>query len=484
MDAQAVCEATDKRQRWSRLRPVKDLSEKPVDTVSNGRGDRRVAVLGTDPHLLAACASAGLVGVVIRDVQGHLRGGPLPAGFVEAVVDELTDVGAVLGALRRVGGGPEAKVDVVMTMHEQAVSTASAVGAVLGAKAIPATTAILMRDKEAQKDAVRRAGIPTADARFCIAGSPELQTPFPGPCVVKPLNGAASARTYKCRTAEEYADVLRRAAGWATTLVVEDLVEAAEEWMYDGVMSDGAVAFGSLARYAEPLLDMLNSGTGGERRVISTHRLNDAVDPQACADARAVAQAALSALGHTDGAFHLELLREAETGRFFFGECAGRRGGAMIEEEVLVKYGYSITAGAVDAMLGRLPSQVPQECEDWVGMTYIYLSAGTLIEVAAPEDLLKLPFVHAVHISALLGPIRPPSDMHSAYRQAMAVVSGETLDELEQNMAKTRESFARLCVVAPTDGPRAQLEMFTRERQERRRAAAANEGGEHQARAR
>lgn len=444
-----------------------DMPGTRVPTDSPGQ----VVVLGTDPHVINACAERGLSGVVIRDVGGHLRGdNAVPDGFTEVVVGDLTDIGDVLGGLLRASGGAP-RVDAVVTMNEFAVATAAGLAEVVGARSIPLAVAVRMRDKHAQKEAVRAAGLPTAGSRYCVPGSADRAVAFPGPCVVKPLTGAGTELTFKCRTEQEYDAALRSARRAATPLVVEDLVDVAEEWMYDGVVAGGEVVFGAVGRYAEPVLDTIGSGHTGEgNRVVRTFRVDDVHDPEACAEARTLAQAALAALGYDDGAFHLELLRERGTGRFLFGECAGRRGGAMIEEEVLAKFGYSIAGGTIDAFLGREPRRPTRHDPDWFGSTYMHLPAGTLVDVAGPEDLLELDFVHAVHISALIGPLRAPEAMHSAYRQAMAVVSGRTREELEDNMEAARRRFAERSVVAPTDGTRAELRRFTEERRRERAA--------------
>lgn len=433
-----------------------------TQTYKSSMNSHHVVVIGNDPHLINACVARGITGVVIRDVAGHLRvDNDVSAGFDEVVVGDLTDIGEVMGGFLRAPKVSGRAVDAVVTMNEFAIGTAAGLAVAIGAKSISLDLAVNMRDKHAQKEIIRIAGLPVANSRYCVPGSSIYSVPFPGPCVVKPLAGAGTENTYRCVNADEYEVALRAAHTTGSPLIVEDLVEVDEEWLYDGVVKNGEVVFGALGRYSEPLLDLIDSGQLGQGdRTICTYRIDDSVDPDGCSEARKLARASLDALQYANGAFHMELFREKGTGRFIFGECAARRGGSMIEEEILAKFGYSISGGAIDALLEREAMEPTRHDSAWFGTTFIYLPAGTLVDVATPKDLLELDFVHAAHVSALIGPIGHPAAMSTAWRHAMCVVSGSTFEEMQKNMTTARQHFAERCVIAPTEGPRAELQQF------------------------
>jgi hypothetical protein len=264
------------------------------------------------------------------------------------------------------------------------------------------------------------------------------------------------------KTGERYWTHDLFAATWGSPLIVEDLVDVGEEWLVDGAVQNGSVVFASLARYGEPLLDYTaKAQVGVGRNVLRIFRVDGVTERETGERVRELTERSLAALGYTDGVFHLELLRDRRSGEFLFGECAGRRGGAMVEEEVKVKRGFSLAGAAVDIALGR-PVQPPPEVveERYVGSTYMHLPSGTILRVAEPAELQRLGFVHDVHISALVGPNEPPSVMSTSYRQGMCVVSGHTWDELESNMDEARRTFRERSVVAPTSRPRVEIREF------------------------
>lgn len=423
-----------------------------------------IVVLGTDPHIIGAVRDSGHHSVVVRDVRAHLRGdNEIPPGSAEAVVGDISDVCDVMAGLMRVGGGrlPDDLLGVA-TANELAVPTQTWLLAELGLPGPTMAATVLMRDKHAQKEVVRAAGIATAASRTSVAGSARYEVPYLGPCVVKPAAGMAAEQTYVCASEAAYADLMRRLAPRATApLVVENLVDVAEEWEVDGVMRHGRMVFSSVARYSMPLLSYTTStDITVDDNAFRMYRMDGHEDEATCTAARTVAERALTALGYSDGVFHLELLRERGTGEILFGECAARRGGAMIQEDVALKHGFSLAAAAVDIALRRPIREPGPTDERFVGMTYLYLPPGTIVSLAEPEQLRELGFVHDVHISALVGPNDTPSSMSTSYRQGMCVVSGGSAAELEDNMRCARKRFRECSSVAPTLGTKAEIRAF------------------------
>ncbi len=424
----------------------------------------RIVVLGNDPFIINACHERGHRAIVVRDVRAHLRGDyALPRGAAQAVVSDVSDVGEVMAGLLRVGGGRmPADIVGVVTANEFAVAAQTWLTAELGLPGPSMATTVLMRDKHAQKRIVRAAGVPAAEARFCVAGSPEYAVSYPGSCVVKPLAGAGAEQTYKCTSPEAYEALMRRLAPTASTpLVVEDLVDVGEEWVVDGVMQGGSMVFASLGRYATPALSYTSDGNVGEGdRALRIYRVDGQEDEATCRSARAIAEHSLTALGYAEGVFHLELLRVRGSGDFLFGECAARRGGAMVQEEVLLKHGFSLAAAAVDVAVRHPVCRPGPVDKRFVGSTYLYLPPGTIISIAGPEQMRECEFVHDVHISALVGPNDPPASMSTSYRQGMCLVTASSAAELEENMTAARLRFRELSSVAPTHGTKREIRAF------------------------
>ncbi|MEU7723858.1 hypothetical protein AB0B78_01120 [Streptomyces sp. NPDC040724] len=107
-------------------------------------------------------------------------------------------------------------------------------------------------------------------------------------------------------------------------------------------------------------------------------------------------------MGYTDGVFRLELLGDRESGEAgeLCGECAGRRGGAMVEEEVKLKHGFSLAGAAVDVALRRSVKLSEVTDGRYIGATYLHLSPRTILRLAEPRELQRLGFVHDAEATA------------------------------------------------------------------------------------
>jgi hypothetical protein len=345
------------------------------------------------------------------------------------------------------------------------VCTAAALAGMLGLPGACLPAAVLMRDKYLQKQAIQQAGLPAADAWMVVAGSDRHRIGFPGPCVVKPLAGAGSQTSEFVTTEAQYRALLDRLAGSASSpLIVERLVDVERELCVDGVASRGSIVFSSVATYSQPFLRYVRGGDDGDTMCV--YRQDGTGEDALCAAARVLAARALSALGYADGVFHLELLLEAGTGTLYFGECAGRRGGAMIQEQVLVKHRYSLARAAVQVALGEQVRPGGDLSPRHVAMTYLFLPEGTILRLPDARRLLREDYVHDVEITAKLGIPRPRARPGEQRHDGMSVVSGGSAGELEANLAAVRADYSRQAIVAPTGGPPARLRAFTEGYQE------------------
>jgi biotin carboxylase len=449
--------------RGSRMTTIANhKSRRGLNRVSLGFSDC-VVLLGWDPHLFRACVSRGHRAVVIRDVSAHLRGGdPLPESFYEVVVDDIADIGGIWAGLTRLAGSEPGTPLGVLTTNEFAVCAAAMLGEMFGLPRASLSGATRMRDKDLQKQAVRAAGLPAADSAVVIPGSTERAGTFPGPCVIKPLAGAGTAHTQHVRTASEYEATMRRLATIATSpMVVETFIDAREEWFVDGVVQDGCVVFSSVGCYSEPNMVYVAEHADDWTNPLLYFRMDGTGQDARCAEARAMAGKALAALGYRDGVFHMELLLESTSDTLYFGECAARRGGGMIEEEVVTKHSFSLAEAAVDVAVGTPvspPTTMPLNRH--VGTTYLNLPRGTIIKLPDPKRFCAPDYVHDLYVSALLGVNDTPSVRTSAQQQAKCVVSGKDAAELRINMRRAQEDFIAQSLVAPTFGTKAEQRAF------------------------
>lgn len=222
--------------------------------------------------------------------------------------------------------------DVVCTADELPIVPAAAIADAYHRRSwLPLRTAVAMRDKFVQKAMIRDAGLPVARC-WTVNRVDELADRAAIPGVVKPLGGAGTQLTYAV-TDRESLDIAVQAitaSGQPGPWLVEEFVTG-NELHIDGVVRDGVIRFLSVSRYLQNVINIQRGLSMGS--VVA--------DPQASAGLYAsagdLASAALKALGHTEGVFHMEAFEGGE--ELVFSECAGRLSGGLLVETVIAKFG-------------------------------------------------------------------------------------------------------------------------------------------------
>lgn len=213
----------------------------------------------------------------------------------------------------------------------------------------------LFRDKEAMKVALDKAGIrtPRHIAVDSVAGCWAAAEQIGFPLILKPLDGAGSADTYRISDREELRMVLPR-LGHVPFLSVEEFVDG-EEYTYDTICAGGQILFDSIAWYRpRPLVARSNEWISPQ--VIA---LRDVDDP-ALADGAAMGRAVIKALGFDTGFTHMEWYRKAD-GEVVFGEIGARPPGAhqvdqmkwACDFDVFRAWGEAVTRGAIKEQFHR-----------------------------------------------------------------------------------------------------------------------------------
>lgn len=353
----------------------------------------RLLMVGAD---LPALAAAGpdvevtvLLGATTKD--GWL---PLPAGVRTVFVDDHKSIDAAVNGLLRAGFGP-GSFDAVYAYDDPALMTAAALAAMLGARGIPPRTVALFRDKSLQKQALREAGLPVTPCTVVedIRELPDgFRLPYPK-AVVKPVAGMATQSTF---VVEGDADLARISAQCranntaARTFVIEEFVTG-EEWFADGFLSEGELRFLSLGRYAQPCLSAVL-----EKAPVQTYCLDPVADKESYDLAAPLVTEALRVLGLADGVFHMELFHQPDTGRLVFSECAARRAGGPISDQIRYKHGVDLAADGVRALLEPVGEPEAQVREGVVASTFLPLRPGIVLGYPTAGQVLAQPdVVHA-----------------------------------------------------------------------------------------
>ena len=213
----------------------------------------------------------------------------------------------------------------------------------------------LFRDKEAMKHALDLAGIRTPkhiavnNLNDCWAAAEEIGFPI----ILKPIDGAGSADTYRVDTSDGLRAVLPR-LGHVPTISVEEFIDA-EEYTFDTITVGGEIAFYSIAQYRpRPLVARSNEWISPQ--VVA---LRD-VDAPELAEGVKMGFEVIKALNFETGFTHMEWYRKAD-GTVVFGEIGARPPGAhqvdqmkfACDFDVFKAWGQAVVQGRVSEQFER-----------------------------------------------------------------------------------------------------------------------------------
>jgi hypothetical protein len=227
------------------------------------------------------------------------------------------------------------------------------------------------------------------------------------------------------------------------TYVAEEFSRG-DEWTADGVMFRGELMFLSMATYQEPCLAVLE-----KQDALTYRRFDPEVDAAVFHLAGPFVRRCIAALGLSDGIFHMELFHDPDTGELIFGECNGRRGAALVPEEIRYKFNVDLGEEAVRCALGLTPRLDVKVSPDSIGNTYLLGPPGTLISSPSPSEVLAREGTRYVTLEKLAGTVIPGSYGDMLTRMGMAVVSAPDADALYRRMAGLRDWFAAQLTVVP-----------------------------------
>lgn len=402
----------------------------------------RLLMVGVDHQALEALPDSVDVTVVMGAVTKDI-GLPMPPGVPTVFVDEAKGVDAVLNALYR---HDLTSFDAVYAHDDAVMMTASAVAAVLGVPAIPAATVALFRDKWLQKQRLRQAGVVVArhemieDIRDL---PPDWRLPFDR-AVVKPVGGQATLSTFVVESTADVARISRDCRSRnvaARTFVVEEYIEG-EELFADGIVSGGQLRFFSLGRYPRNCLTAVS-----QRVPVRTYCLDPIADKTYYDVVEPVLRRSLATLGLRDGIFHMELFHR--NCGVVFSECAARRAGGPIRDQVKLKFGVDLAWEGVRALLEPIPEIAPSIVEGCVAASFLPLVEGTLLDHPTEAELLAREGVAGARILVPRGLRTSAPGGNTFGRMGEFWVLTKSEAEATQRLDDTAAWFADQLVVLP-----------------------------------
>jgi hypothetical protein len=228
----------------------------------------------------------------------------------------------------------------------------------------------------------------------------------------------------------------------ARNFVVEEFVEG-DEWFADGYLSEGELRFLSLGRYAQPCLSAVL-----DRAPVQTYSLDPVADKAAYDLASPLVGAALRALGLTDGVFHMELFHLPD-GTLMFSECAARRAGGPIRDQIRWKYGVDLAADGVRALLEPVGEPVTRIRDGVVASTFLPLRPGVVLDYPSATEVLAQPDVVHARIFVPKGMRVQGGAANTFARMGEVTVHTPDLDTAQRRLTELADWFTAHIEVLP-----------------------------------
>lgn len=417
---------------------------------TSGSAASGLLILGWHAQLGEAAIARGLRPVVLYGPVERNWAEPVPEpDCVPVYCADPARLEASIPALSRAGIALS-DLTSVCPAGESYVTAASEYASLLRLPGLPLQTAIACRDKAVQKSLIKEAGL--ACANFHTIRDPESIAYADGkidwhqyPAVLKPVAGVGATSTDRVGSdAETRAALSRKGPAYLISPhMIEQFIDAEQEWHLDGYTRHGEVRFLSIGVYTRPLLTMREGTPVG----------GTLLDPDTDADsfrrAYAFTGRAMKALGLTDSVFHAEVFVRAGDDEFIFSECAARPAGSAIPQAVSAKHGVDLYAAHLDLWLGHevAPPGAPRaDCVAWIQLN---TKSGVLLDHPSTDDLLSRPGVMHAALQYPRGWSLPSSREGTNFRMGYVVVSGRDPEETLARMTDVAAWFDRNLRVGP-----------------------------------
>lgn len=219
-------------------------------------------------------------------------------------------------------------VDRVESLWEPTVLLAARMRERFGVPGMSVDTIRGFRDKQIMKERIHAAGLRVPAAARCRTNTEvrDVAEHIGYPLIVKPIDGAGSANTYRVDSEEELDRILPRLAR-VPEVSTEEFIDG-EEFTYDTICIDGQPVYENVAQYLpRPLIARTVHDISP---VICTVRNLDQPAIQAGLE---LGRGVLKALGMGTGFTHLEWYLK-KNGEVVFGEVGCRVGGARLIDQM------------------------------------------------------------------------------------------------------------------------------------------------------
>jgi formate-dependent phosphoribosylglycinamide formyltransferase (GAR transformylase) len=322
---------------------------------------------------------AGALPEIARDALAHYIG-----------VGSLAAEDAVAGVVRELAR--QVRIDRVECLWEPYMLLAARLREELGLPGLTVAQTVPFRDKERMKQLLDAAGLrtPRHDATGTVAGIWAAAERIGFPLIVKPVDGAGAADTYRADSAAEL-DAVLPMLRHVPQVSVEEFIDG-QEFTYDTICADGQVLFENICWYRpRPLIIKMHEWISPTTMAL---RDLDAPDLQA---GRALGAAVLTTLGFRDGFTHMEWYRK-DDGEVVFGEIGARPPGARTVDVMNYATDADLFSAWAEAVtLGRISRPIERR----YNAASIFKRARGTGRITHYEGLDRLLAEYGEHVAAL-----------------------------------------------------------------------------------
>jgi len=302
-------------------------------------------------------------------------------------VHSLWDEEAVIAALRERLRGD--RLDRIECLWEPGILLAARLRETFGIPGLDLAQAQRFRDKELMKQALDAAGIrtPRHVAAETVAAVWEAAEKIDFPIILKPIDGAGSADTYRVHDSNELRAVLPRLRH-VPMVSVEEFVDG-EEYTFDTITVGGKIAYYNIAWYRpRPLVARSNEWISPQ--VVA---LRDLAQPELEGGIR-MGFEVIKALGFDTGFTHMEWYRKAD-GEVVFGEIGARPPGAHQVDQMKYVCDFDVFREWANAVtLGRISDGITPR----YNVANIYKRARGIGRITAIEGAERLQREFGQHV--------------------------------------------------------------------------------------
>ncbi len=313
-------------------------------------------------------------------------------------VASLADETAVVATVRELAR--HVRLDRVECLWEPYVILAARLREALDLPGLTVEQSVPFRDKEQMKSLLDAAGVrtPRHESTGTVAGVWAAAERLGFPLIVKPIDGAGSADTYRVDSLAALDEVLPMLRH-VPQVSVEEFVDA-EEFTYDTICADGRVLYENVSWYRpRPLLAKTHEWVSPV-----TLALRD-LDAPDLRGGRALGAAVLKVLEFRDGFTHMEWYRKPD-GEVVFGEIGARPPGARTVDVMNYAADADLFSAWADALVhGRISQPIARR----YNAASIFKRATGAGRITRCEGLDRLMAEYGEHVVALdLLPVGAP----------------------------------------------------------------------------